>query len=172
MQQSWVNFFGMIGGVAATLLGLLFVSVSVNARIILGKEHIHSKSLAEQAFQNYLAVLTVSLIEYLPTVTPQQFGYVLLATTAVWSVWVVVRVFNAVRHHAPVDSRRTLFRRYFASLIGFGLLVFSGIEMALRSDDMRGSVAVGLVILLLSATIASWDLLTRVAQEKHTGPKD
>jgi hypothetical protein len=169
MQQGWVGFFGMIGGVAATLLGLLFVSVSVNAGSILGKDHIHSKSLAEQAFQNYLAVLTVSLIEYLPNITTQQFGYVVLGTTAVWSVWVIVRAFNAVRHHASADSRRTLFRRYLASLIGFGMLVYSGIEMSLLGADERGNVAMGLMLLLLSATITSWDLLIRVAQEKRPG---
>ncbi len=41
-MQSWQQFYEMIGGAGATLLGLLFVSVSLNAEQILGPTHKHS----------------------------------------------------------------------------------------------------------------------------------
>jgi hypothetical protein len=66
-MKEWLEFYSVIGGSAATLLGLLFVAVSMNAAAILGKAHENSKRLAEQAFQNYLAVMLVSLLAIFPT---------------------------------------------------------------------------------------------------------
>ncbi len=84
-MQGWHDFYEMIGGAAATLLGLLFVSVSLNAEIILGPAHRHSKRLAEQAFQNYLCVLLVSLLVAFPGISMLSLGNAMFWATVVWS---------------------------------------------------------------------------------------
>ena len=159
----WANFFEMIGGAAATLLGLLFVSTSVNAKAILSDAHRHSRRLAEQAFQNYLVILIVSLGAMLPRPSIWGFSYFILGGSAVWAVWVVIRVAEALRDGAQDGSRFKLARRYTASLIGFALLVYSGGRMAIAHEDMIDFTAVGLLILLISATIVSWELLLSIA---------
>jgi hypothetical protein len=50
----------VISSASAALLRLLFVSISINAPATLGEGQDHSRRLAEQAFQNYLAVLMVA----------------------------------------------------------------------------------------------------------------
>ena len=90
-MQGWFGFYAAIGGFAATLLGLLFVAVSINAAAILGNAHENSKRLAEQAFQNYLAVMMVALLAIFPTLEISTLGFATLAVTAVWAAWVLIR---------------------------------------------------------------------------------
>ncbi len=60
-MQPWSQFYATIAASSAALLGLLFVVVSINAPAALGAHAILSRRLTEQAFQNYLAVMMVSL---------------------------------------------------------------------------------------------------------------
>lgn len=58
-MQDWSGFY-TAAGAAATLLGLLFVAISINVES-LAQGHENSRRLAEQGFHNYFAVLVVAL---------------------------------------------------------------------------------------------------------------
>jgi hypothetical protein len=166
-MQAWNQFYEMIGGAAATLLGLLFVSVSLNAETILGSEHKHSKRLAEQAFQNYLTVLIVSLLVVMPGITSVSMGYTLLSVCAIWSVWAIVRMIQAARHMPEGESRIGPLRRYISTLVGFGMLIYSAYLMMTGSHDYTGYTAAGVMLLIISATVVSWELLIKLAEGKY-----
>ena len=162
-MTAWFSFFEMIGGAAATLLGLLFVSTSVNAKAILSDAHRHSRRLAEQAFQNYLAILMISLSALIPGQSVWGGSFFILVTAGVWAAWVVVRVVGTLRDPLQGSTRLRVVRRYSASVIGFGMLVYSGARMALAHRNELTFTAVGLMLLLISATIVSWELLLAIA---------
>ncbi len=168
-MQPWQEFFEMLGGTAATLLGLLFVSVSLNAETILGPAHRQSKRLAEQAFQNYLAVLLVSLFAVYPAMGPVSLGYTLLWVAGIWGTWAIARAWPAFteRGHAPPLG---VARRYVTTLVGFGMLVYAAYRMIGGALYRAEEIAIGARVLLLSATIVSWELLIKLAQEKYRGP--
>jgi len=166
------QFYEMIGGAAATLLGLLFVSVSMNAEVILSEAHTHSRRLAEQAFQNYLAVLVVSLFIFFPEITREARGYTLLSISGVWAGWAAVRLAQTLWRRVPSDSIRTVLRRYLATLIGFGMVGWSSFRSATSAADTATVSAMGTMLLLISATIASWELLINVAEEKYRSHKE
>jgi len=170
-MQAWQNFYEMLGGAGATLLGLLFVSVSMNAQIILGSTHMQSRRLAEQAFQNYLAVLVVALLVSLPTISHESLGYTLLSITAIWSGWALVRLVSTLRNPIIGDTQRNVVRRYLATIGGFGLIAYAAISLAFGKGDQNTYIAVGAMLLLISATIASWELLTKVAEDKFRAEK-
>jgi hypothetical protein len=166
-MQPWQQFYEMIGGAAATLLGLLFVSMSLNAETILGPGHEHSRRLAEQAFQNYLAVLVIALIAVFPGMAPDAVGYSLLWMSGIWGAWAIIRALPAISMRSRVW--RNPVRRYLATLAGFAMLVWTGWDM-IHTNTYRGeAVAIGAMLLLVSATLVSWDLLIRIAEEKFRG---
>ena len=165
-MQNWTTFYEMIGGAAATLLGLLFVAVSVNLERIIGEAHAHSRLLAEQAFQNYFAVLTITLIAFVPGVSTMSFGYTVIGMTAAWAVWVVVRVLKSLSMMTEGTSRVRMFRRYLLSLAGFATLLYGGWNMSFGRANEHTNVAIGLLLLLISATIVSWELLVSMTGEK------
>jgi hypothetical protein len=109
-MQAWFDFYAVIGAAAATLTGLLFVALSMNAAVALSRGPEGSRRLAEQAFENYLAVLMVSLLALFPDMTPITFGRTALAVTATWTVWVGVRLYQAAAEPSVHESRFTAIR--------------------------------------------------------------
>jgi hypothetical protein len=171
-MNAWHEFYAVIAGAAATLLGLVFVSVSLNAEAILGAGNKHSKRLAEQAFQNYLGAFVIALMALIPDITDRDFGFSLLCLSLAWSVWVLVRAFQSAAAHPGGYSRLASLRRYLAPVAAFGLLAYAGHAMWTGNNDVHGSVAMGVMILLISATVVAWDLLIKIAEEKYAPDDD
>jgi len=165
-MQGWFGFYSTIGGIAATLLGLLFVAVSINASAILGDADEDSKRLAEQAFQNFLAVMMVALLAIFPRTEISTFGFATLAVAALWGVWGLIRLYMALRRPYDPGLRFQSLRRQFSSLVGFGMLIFAALSMAFDKGDSRNMFATAAIILLFSATTVSWELLLRIAKAK------
>ena len=162
-MQPWSSFYEVMAGASATLLGLLFVSVSINAAAILSAQHLASRRLAEQAFQNFLAVLMVSLLALIPTITLQELGFTTLAVSAVWVIWVLVRLYQTFAGPHGAGSRLHSLRRQLGSLFGFAILISAALRMAEGSSDSRGSYAAAAIVLLFTATAVSWRLLLGLA---------
>jgi hypothetical protein len=129
-MQAWFGFYAVVGGAAATFMGLLFVAVSINAAAILHEAHGHPRRLAEQAFQNYVAVLLVSLLALFPSLSQLEFGLVTLLVTAASGLSVLVRLCLTLSRPHDTTSRMQLLRRQTLSLLGFGMLIFAAVRMA------------------------------------------
>jgi hypothetical protein len=164
-MQAWNQFYAVIGGAAATLLGLLFVAVSINAAIILGTGREHTRRLAEQAFQSYSAIITVALISLFPGIELAQFGLAVFCVTAASGAWVVVRLFMMISKPG-VEPRVYALRRYFSSLVGFGMLLVSAARMYLNRGESRNLLAISTIVLLASATLVSWGLLIGISRAR------
>jgi modulator of FtsH protease len=162
-MQPWFDFYAVIGAAAATLTGLLFVAVSVNASAVLSKGPQGSRRLAEQAFENYLAVLMVALLALFPDMTTLTFGRVTLMVTAIWTVWVLVRLYQAAAEPSAHESRAAALRRHVSTMVGFGMLIYAATRMALDATDTRDTLAAANIVLLFSATEKAWGLLNRIA---------
>jgi hypothetical protein len=165
-MQTWFNFYSVVATAAAALMGLLFVAMSMNAVAALSRGPLGSRRLAEQAFENYLAVLMVSLLALFPDMSLIIFGRVTLLVTATWTVWVVVRLYQAAAEPSLHETRLMATRRHLSTLIGFGLLIYSAGRMALDGGDTRDTLASATIVLLFSATEKAWGLLNRIAAAK------
>jgi hypothetical protein len=169
-MAGWHDFYQMLGGTAATLLGLLFVSVSLNAETILGEHHQHSRRLAEQAFQSYLAVVFISLMVFFPNISVDGFAQALLWVTGIWGGWTIIRFTQVVRNPPPNSSLLRALRRYLPSLIGFALLFAAGFAMLFLHENETITCGVAMLLLLLTATVVSWELLVQIAAERYGTP--
>jgi hypothetical protein len=162
-MQAWSTFYATIGAASATLLGLLFVAVSVNAKAALGSGDRLTSAMTEQAFQNYLAVLLVALLALFPGISAPTFGYITLAALAGRAVWVGVRIVQLFSHRGPRRPLILALRRHASSVIGFGLLLVAAARMALSDGEWYNTLAAATVVLLFAATTVSWELLRRIA---------
>jgi len=170
MTQAWHDYFGMLGAASATLLGLLFVSVSINAETILGSAHKHSMHLAEQAFHNYIATVVLSLVVFYPGISNASLGLTILSLSGLYSVRLLIRFYKAMRAPRAADSRIDAVRRYGATLGGFVALAVGGAQM-MRDNQLEPIIAMGGLVLIVSATAISWQLLVRVAQTRYGAGK-
>jgi len=165
-MQAWAGFYTATAAASAALLGLLFVVVSINAPAALGPEQAVSRRLTEQAFQNYLAVLMVSLLALFAEIRTPVFGGVALASTAMWSIWVFIRFGQTVIHRSERRAWILAMRRHFSSLIGFTMLLVAATRMTLGIGDNFSWLAASMLVLMFSATSVSWELLARIARCK------
>ncbi|HEY1934613.1 MAG TPA: hypothetical protein VGG99_21610 [Acetobacteraceae bacterium] len=161
-MQAWAQFYTTVATAAAGLLGLLFVVVSINVSATLGPEAAVSRRLTEQAFQNYLAVMLVAFLALFPGISTTTFGMVILVTTAGGSAWVVIRLCQTLAFHIRRGSWGYSLRRHVSSLIGFGILLVSAFRMALDWGESYNWLAASTLILLISATAVSWELLKQM----------
>ena len=165
-MQDWSQFYATVGAASAALIGLLFVAVSINASAALGPDQDVSQRLTEQAFQNFLAVMFVSLLALFPQISPKTFGGVTLAASASWSAWVVIRFGQTLARRVGWRAWIAGVRRHFSSLIGFSILIVVAARMALSWDHDYNWLAASMLALLFSATTVAWELLTRIAMRK------
>ena len=166
-MQAWAGFYTATAAASAALLGLLFVVVSINAPAALGPDEAVSRRLTEQAFQNYLAVMMVSLLALFADIRTSVFGGVTLASTAMWSVWVFIRFGQAVVHRAAPSAWILAIRRHLSSLIGFAMLLFAAVRMTLDVGDNNSWLAASMLVLLFSSTAVSWEVLARIAHREE-----
>src|ERR1700760_3389284 len=154
-MQAWAVLYSVTGASAATLLGLLFVAVSIHSGVS-GGMHQNSRLLAEQAFQNYLVVVLVSLLALFPSFSLPTLGYSALGLAAVRAVYAGVRMYRVTLQPFSDHSRSRTFRRHAAPLVGFGLLIYASACMAREWSDQRTVFAIAIVVLLASATTVAW----------------
>ncbi len=162
-MQAWSTFYATIGAASATLLGLLFVAVSVNASAALGSKDRVTSGMTEQAFQNYLAVLLVALLALFPDLPPKIFGAVTLLSLASRGVWLAIRLVQMARLASPRKLTLRAARRHLTPVLGFSLLFVAAVSMARGRTNDYNTLASATLVLLFSATTVSWELLRRIA---------
>jgi len=86
--QSWHDFYVTAGAAAATLVGLLFVGLSLHIRVVVS--HPDVRSLARATLTDFFVVLLIALVVLTPTSDPR--------TTATWLIVVVLLLVVAVRN--------------------------------------------------------------------------
>jgi hypothetical protein len=164
-MRAWGQLFSVTAESAATMLGLLFVAVSIHGGAS-ARMHRNSRLLAEQSFSNYLVVLLVSALALFPSLTSRQLGISVLALTAARSVWAVIRMYEAAMQPFVEGSRWKSLRRQIPSLVGFALLILAAACLALNYGDPRTGFAAAIVVLLFGATSMAWELLLRISAPK------
>lgn len=150
------DFFVTLGGAAAVLVGLLFVSVSINVRRI--AEHEDTRELARQTFVSFVAVLLYSLYTLLPQ-SAWQLGLEITVTSGVLIFQAAPRfVRSFVRERSHLSRRAQILRFGIFLLLQMGAAA-TGID--LLSGDLSGvSWLIGIVFALLAgAARNSWIML-------------
>jgi hypothetical protein len=164
-MQAWSQLFSVTAESAATMLGLLFVAVSIHGGIS-GGMHRNSRMLAEQSFSDYLVVILMSALALFPYLTFRQLGICALVLTAARGLWAAIRMYKAARQPFVDGSRWKSLRRQTPSLVGFALLILAAARLALNRGDARTQFAAAVVVLLVAATAMAWELLLRISAPK------
>lgn len=158
--QGWHDVYVIAGTASATLVGLLFVGLSLHLRTVVSRPEV--RSLARVTLANYALVLMVSLFMVIPE-TATSAGIELLASGA-GSALVVAPSLLAARQ----SRTRTIKRRYLLLRFGSGVVCYAGVAVigilllnGRIEDALSWLVAITLV-LLIGSLRNSWDLLVSV----------
>jgi hypothetical protein len=167
--QSWHDFYVTAGAAAATLVGLLFVGLSLHIRVVVS--HHDVRSLARATLTDFFVVLLLALVVLAPTTNAR--------TTATWLIAVGVTSLALVVRPAvqgfSTRRPRTLGLWVMVSRFGLSALCFIGVAITGvlfgRGDFESGltGLLVLVIALLVIAVRNTWDLLVTVADRPEAG---
>jgi uncharacterized membrane protein YoaK (UPF0700 family) len=159
----WHDFYILAGTAAATLVGLLFVGLSLHLRVVIASSEV--RSLARVTLANFGAILFIALF----MVIPQDRSTAAVELIASGLASLVITTPSLL---AAVQSRdRTLQMRArdrARLLLRFGLSVASYLAISIAGALLSSSfqaftwLVVATVVLLLVSLRNTWDLLVTV----------
>lgn len=164
--EPWRDFYTLAGTAAATLMGLLFVAVSLNPRIMADTGPQGLRAWAGQTMSNLIALLVLSLFCMMPDLDAFTFGNALAITGGQGLVRGVLRVRAILRDPDPTWNLPNVLWR--------GVLPVSAyaIALAVAADVYRGSaesldwLVIVAFLLVSSGAGAAWSLLIEMGKRE------
>ena len=167
--EGWHDFFLLTGTAAVTLVGLLFVSISLHVESLVADGHEHLLELARATLSCFVFVLVLSLEVLIPAVPRRVLaGQMVVLGVIFAAVTTRTLIFARVTSH-PHFTLTRFRRRLLVPVLGYVWVALCG-WLLLKSHDPQTLPAVlgGVILLLVSALSTSWELLVRVARIRHT----
>jgi hypothetical protein len=161
----WHDFYIMAGTASATLVGLLFVGLSLHLQIVITASEV--RSLARVTLANFGAVLFAALFMVIPQ-GPTAAGSQLIGVGLVSLVIAGPSLVGAVRSREwsfqmSVMQRLRVALRFGLSSLSYLAIMAAGILLLSSVSAAFSVLLIATVLLLVVSLRNTWDLLVTVA---------
>jgi hypothetical protein len=159
--QSWHEFYSITGEGAASLVGLLFVGLSLHLRMVLS--HPDVRALARVTLSNFILVLVLALFMVIPDNSSSDTAWQLIGLGALSFLYIGPSLIRGVRSQQHTIGLRLVLLRFGLSGVSFLGVIVCGVVFAIGNyrDALAWLVAVTIVVLVVSLR-NTWDLLVSV----------
>ena len=168
----WHDFFTAVAGVAATLVGLLFVALALNPAVMADDGPTGLRTWAGQTFHSFLMVLVFALVVLIPDTGPLALGL----PVVILGVWGVARVIADARQVRsdpnPEWHGRSVLSRFASPLAGYAIAVWVGTQILRGDADAVDWLVATVFFLMMSAAGNCWDLLRDIGDRHQSGAPD
>lgn len=166
--KEWQLFYATIAGSSATLVGLLFVALSVRPEAWNRAKHSGITSLARQTFTTFLYIIGIALTFLIPGQEPLTIGLPLVLISLLGLRITVSELRTARGEPTQGMGARDVLRRAVLKIAGFGMLIAISAALMLQGDArILGWMVAPMMVMLLSATLNSWVLLIAVQESSQ-----
>ncbi|HEY6468748.1 MAG TPA: hypothetical protein VI434_03190 [Candidatus Dormibacteraeota bacterium] len=161
--QSWHDFYQLTGTAAGSLVGLLFVGLSLHLSVVI--KHPEVRALARMTLSCFGITLVLALFLMIPETLPANTGWELLILGAVGSLLIVRSLVSGLRseEHA-IPFWRLILRFGLTALTFIGISVCGVTLIAGDFQDALDWLVVIAVFLVVLSLRNSWDLLVSVGE--------
>jgi hypothetical protein len=164
--SGWHDFYILAGTASATLVGLLFVGLSLHLRIVLTSSEV--RSLARVTLANFAAVLFVALF----LVVPQGESAAASQLIGVGVVSLIVIAPSLVAAGRPREwtfemstmQRVRVALRFGVSALSYVAIIVVGVLLPLSRSLAFTWLMIATVVLLVISLRNTWDLLVTVGE--------
>ena len=147
-MEAFHPFYSLLGEAAATLLGLLFVSVTFNPDIIDSTSRPIQRRYAENIFRQFFFLVWLSLMMLLP-MTPFELGWSVLIQSICFLTWVLIGFCRSLST-ADIFKNHVWRRSYLFSFAIFAGAIWAGVNFVGAKPDQSYSFALLLSVSFLS----------------------
>src|SRR5262249_52168851 len=158
LLHDWHDFYVLVGTASATLVGLMFVAVSIGVAIFNEDHRAAMPAFITPTVMHFAAALFTCLLVTIPTHTWRTLGGLLGAGALAGSIscgTLLVQII--IRHRFNVDLSDRLFYA-FLPLLGYLLALVAAVLLVLQSTISADLMAAPVLTLLLAATRNAWDM--------------
>jgi hypothetical protein len=158
----WHDFYAITGTAAASLVGLLFVGLSLHLRIVVTRPEV--QGLARVTLTGFGVTLVASLLMVVPrTNDASSIGWDLVGLGGVAAVLIVRSLVAGVRSEFRILSVQRLILRFGSSALSvIGVIAIGGVFAGGDFQDGFAWLSGVAIFLLLTSLRNSWDLLVSV----------
>jgi hypothetical protein len=171
LLHSWQNFYFMAGGAAVTLIGLMFVAISLGMHLVNEVTRESFRIFAAPSIFYFVSVLLIACMMLVPSFTAPGLGLVMLFGAAVGLVVTLPRVIKLVQaalKHQDFDFWDWLTQIIFPALsfvlIGLGAICLLVNQWAIGIDG----IWLATVLLLISAIANTWSMVIWIIEQQRT----
>lgn len=155
--SGWHDFYILAGTASATLVGLLFVGLSLHLRIVVASSEV--RSLARVTLANFGAVLFVALFMVIPE-GQSALASQLIGAGVVSLIIAVPSLIAAGRVRGwPRAARVRLVLRFVLSVVSYLALIVAGVMLLSSPNSAITLLLITTIVLLLISLRNTWDLL-------------
>jgi len=166
--EQFHDFFLLAGTAAATLMGLLFVSISLHLEMVVHDRGRHLNAMAWESFYGFIEVLAISLMFLVPETPLRMLGIQLIT---LGSIRLGIMLINSRHLLGPGDAvvtRKVLIRRFLPHVVANVFLILVGRKLITGTMDSDGvsMLVTTIILLIITATGSAWDLMIRIGRLK------
>jgi hypothetical protein len=168
LVSGWETFYLLMGTAAATLIGLLFVAVSINIDTFRKEAYTDLQLFAALTFNCFFYVLVIALLFLIPGLSPVGLGLPLFILAGLGLVNALLQQRRALKTQSKRQAAG-LASRFTVPIVGLlGLAIFAILVMGQLAVGLYGLVFVIIVLLASAASNAAWLLLVRLDEDETT----
>ncbi|HKB75061.1 MAG TPA: hypothetical protein VKC58_00605 [Myxococcales bacterium] len=168
--EPWHDYFLLAGTAAATLMGLLFVSLSIHLDKVVDERGAHLEAMAREAFASFVIVLALSLMMLAPQLARRSFGVSLLMLAAVRGIITASRMRRTLGATARSSGfgGRSMLLRFLFPLAAVVCLAWAGSRFLGKDvEDGLAGIMLACLLLIADATRSAYELLVRTGRVKR-----
>jgi hypothetical protein len=165
--RGWNNFYFMLGGAAATLIGLLFVAASLGAALVSTDTQGAINTFVTPILFYFLSVLGIASLMLVPTDSRALVAGVLLCVGA-YGLGRMARILRSMMLLARAQPLDHGHWKWHATIPGLSYVAIAGTGawLLLTPAASLDGLALATVFLLLSGIWRSWDLVIWIARQQ------
>ncbi|HYJ11954.1 MAG TPA: hypothetical protein VEW66_00060 [Thermomicrobiales bacterium] len=155
--DDWRDFFTLTGTAAATIIGLLFVSISLRSDIRKAAETSLVRTMVSHNFLMLLVVLLISLYFMVPGIDHDSLGFSVILTAGIPGVFFAMDLWR-LRHDGSMQKMILLWS-FIVPILSFALTVAIGVAFLFSDDTELSWFVTVMALFLVIPTKNSWELL-------------
>jgi hypothetical protein len=176
--ERWHDFYFALAGISATLVGLLFVVVSLKREVLRNPRFADLTNMVELTFNNFLALTLFALLFLVPGQTPPGISFPVILIGVVMLVSNFREIRDANRHaEHPIrqilmPGRLIIPQISVLSALAYGFWILTSLFILNGQTDALNWLAVPALLLLASATQTAWSFLIQPRDQSIHLPVD
>jgi hypothetical protein len=154
----WETFYFAVGGISATLAGLVFVAMALHAQRLQTEDNVPLREWSSYTLFHFAQVILISIVFLVPQQTSLGLGLPLLAGASYGLLTFVAGLFYVNRHRPPIHLY-SWFIYFLLPALPYAITAFVALNILSGDTSQIPLLVISIILLLWLGGHNSWNLV-------------